>query len=351
MSTSARPSRESFGHQQEGSPVRASTPPHGHAPDVSVVVVSFNTRDILRRCLARLVEELATVDGEAIVVDNASADGSADMVAAEFPQVRLVRSAVNLGFAAGNNRGFAQARGRYVVLLNPDAFLGSGALARALAHMERSPRVGIAGGRLQDPAGRMQPSGRLFPSLLNELTVISGLAARYPRSRLFGRFDRTWADPGRAAQVDWVPGAFTIIRGRALGETGGFDERFFLYYEEVDLCRRMAQAGYEVWYWPDVVVTHIGGASSKTVKAHEFSSAGSQLTLWRLRSALLYYRKHHGRGAAWGLAALESLWHRLRIAANTGNPAKHESSRRQIGLVRQAWNDTAGGALCPPRPW
>ena len=323
----------------------------GATPDVSVIVVSYNTREILRRCLARLAEELATVDGEAIVVDNASADGSADMVADEFPAVQLVRSTVNLGFAAGNNRGFALARGRYVVLLNPDAFLGSGALARALAHMERSPHVGIAGGRLQDPAGRLQPSGRLFPSLLNELMVISGLAARYPRSRLFGRFDRTWADPDQAAQVDWVPGAFTIIRGRALGETGGFDERFFLYYEEVDLCRRMVQAGYEVWYWPDVVVTHIGGASSKTVKAHEFSCAGSQLTLWRLRSALLYYRKHHGRRAAWGLAALESLWHRARIAANAGNPAKHESSQRQIGLVRQAWTDTAGGELCPPRPW
>ncbi|UCG97898.1 MAG: glycosyltransferase family 2 protein [Burkholderiales bacterium] len=323
----------------------------GTTPDVSVIVVSYNTREILRRCLARLAEELATVDGEVIVVDNASADGSADMVADEFPAVQLVRSTVNLGFAAGNNRGFALARGRYVVLLNPDAFLGSGALARALAHMERSPHVGIAGGRLQDPAGRLQPSGRLFPSLLNELMVISGLAARYPRSRLFGRFDRTWADPDQAAQVDWVPGAFTIIRGRALGETGGFDERFFLYYEEVDLCRRMVQAGYEVWYWPDVVVTHIGGASSKTVKAHEFSCAGSQLTLWRLRSALLYYRKHHGRTAAWGLAALESLWHRLRIAANAFNPLKHESSRRRIGLVRQAWTDTAGGVLCPPRPW
>jgi GT2 family glycosyltransferase len=321
------------------------------APDVSVIVVSYNTRDILRQCLARLMQELATVDGEAIVVDNASVDGSADMVAREFPQVRLLRSAVNLGFAAGNNRGFALARGRYVVLLNPDAFLGSSALALALAHMEAAPRIGIAGGRLQDPDGRLQPSGRLFPSLLNEALVTSGLAARFPRSRLFGRFDRTWADPGQAAQVDWVPGAFTIIRGRALGETGGFDERFFLYYEEVDLCRRMTQAGYDVWYWPDIVVTHIGGASSKTVKTHEFSSAGSQLTLWRLRSALLYYRKHHGRMAAWGLAALESLWHRLRIAANAGNPAKHASSRRQIGLVRQAWADTAGGALCPPRPW
>ena len=329
----------------------ATATPPGATAQVSVIVVSYNTRDILRRCLARLREELAGVDGEAIVVDNASTDGSADMVAAEFPEMRLVRSGVNLGFAAANNRGFDLAQGRYLVLLNPDAFLDAGALARALAHMERAPRVGIAGGRLRDTEGRLQPSGRMFPSLLNEVLVTSGLAARYPGSRLFGRFDRSWADPDRPAPVDWVPGAFTIIRRDALQRTGGFDERFFLYYEEVDLCRRAAGAGYEVWYWPDVGVTHIGGASSKTVKTLEFSSAGSQLTLWRLRSALLYYRKHHGTLATWGMATLESLWHRLRIAVNARHPAKHEASRRQIGLIRQAWTDTAGGAFCPPRPW
>jgi hypothetical protein len=318
---------------------------------VSVIVVSFNTRDILRRCLARLAEQLPQVGGEAIVVDNASADGSAEMVAAEFPQVRLVRSTVNLGFAAGNNRGFALARGRYVVLLNPDAFVGDAALARAVAIMDRQPRAGIAGGRLVDTAGRLQPSGRLFPSLANEFLVLSGLASRFPSSRLFGRFDRTWSDPGQAAQVDWVPGAFTIIRREALADTGGFDERFFLYYEEVDLCRRAIAAGHEVWYRPEIDVTHIGGASSKTVSHLDFSSSGSQLTLWQLRSALLYYRKHHGRLATLARAGLESAWHLLRGALNAGRPAKRDFSRRRLRLVRQAWTDTAGGTVCPQRPW
>jgi GT2 family glycosyltransferase len=325
--------------------------PAPDTPDVSVVVVSYNTREILRQCLSRLSEQLPAVRGEVIVVDNASTDGSADMVAADFPQATLVRSRVNLGFAAGNNRAFAVARGRYVVLLNPDAFLGEGALARAVALMDRHPRAGIAGGRLEDTDGRLQPSGRLFPSLANELLVLSGLAHRFPHSRLFGRFDRTWADPGLAARVDWVPGAFTILRHDALAAVGGFDERFFLYYEEVDLCRRMAATGREVWYWPEIRVTHIGGASSKTVKTLEFSASGSQLTLWRMRSALLYYRKHHGTLAAWSLAALESAWHRLRLASNARNAARRESMRRHVALVRQAWSDTAGGTLCPPRPW
>jgi len=320
-------------------------------PEVSVIVVSYNTREILRRCLARLLEEMAGIPGEVIVIDNASTDGSPQMVATQFPQVRLVRSIVNLGFAAANNRGFRMARGRFVVLLNPDAFLGSAALARAIAHMQAHPRAGIAGGRLQDTEGRLQPSGRLFPSLLNEVLVTSGLAARYPRSRLFGRFDRSWADPQVAAQVDWVPGAFTIIRREVLMRTGGFDERFFLYYEEVDLCRRVADAGHEIWYWPDISVTHIGGASSKTVTKLELSSSGSQLSLWQLRSALLYYQKHHGRWAALAMATVESLWHALRQAVNARNPVKRESSLRRIRLVRQAWADTAGGTVCPPRPW
>ena len=319
-------------------------------PLVSVIVVSYNTREVLRRCLARLQEESAGIDAEVIVVDNASRDGSAEMVAACFPQFQLVPSRSNLGFAAGNNVGFARARGSYVVLLNPDAFIGEGALATAIARMQAAPRVGLAGGRLQDESGHLQPSGRLYPSLLNEFLVISGLAARYPRSRFFGRFDRTWADPGRDSRVDWVPGAFTIIRREALQAVGHFDERFFLYYEEVDLCRRIAAAGYEIWYWPEVQVTHLGGESSKTVTSEDFSSSGSQLTLWRMRSALLYYRKHHGLLGAWLAARLEIAWNGLRLA-KSGVSVRGQRLRREMQLMHKAWSDTRGGAVSPQRPW
>lgn len=322
----------------------------GPAPTVSVIVVSFNTREILSRCLERLVGECAGHDAEVIVVDNASRDGSADMVAQGFPQFSLVRSDTNLGFAAANNVGFARARGRYLVLLNPDAFLAPGALAAAVARIDASPRVGLAGGRLLDKDGRLQPSGRLFPSLLNEFLVLSGLAARFPQSRLFGRFDRTWADPACEARVDWVPGAFTIIRREALAAAGLFDERFFLYYEEVDLCRRVARAGYEIWYWPDVIVTHLGGESSKTVTSEDFSSSGSQLTLWRMRSALLYYRKHHGAFGAWLAGRLEIGWNRLRLL-KAGIPQRKQRLAREIGLMRRAWSETQGGVVSPPRPW
>lgn len=323
------------------------------ANKLSVIVVSFNTRDILRACLQRLYTVAEGLAPEVIVVDNASRDASADMVEHEFPQVRLIRSPVNLGFAAGNNLGFKAAGGDYVLLLNPDALVEAGALQRALAYMDSDPSIGMGGGRLLDHTGKGQPSARCFPSLLNEVLVLSGLAARFPKSRFFGRFDRTWDESGQPVAVDWVPGAFALMRRSALDQTGPFDERFFLYYEEVDLCRRFRQAGWQVCFWPDVVVRHWGGASSKTVENHDFSSSGSQLTLWRMRSELLYYRKHHGWLMTRLVAGLESGWHRLRAwrALRRGQVGKAGESHRISALMQQAWLETRAGQESPSRPW
>lgn len=323
------------------------------SPRTSVIIVSYNTRDILRGCLARLYEVTQGLDVEVIVVDNDSHDGSADMVEWEFPTAEVIRSGSNLGFAAGNNLGFKHATSDFILLLNPDALLEAGALQRALEHISADPTIAIGGGTLLDKNGRRQPSARMEPSLLNEALVLSGLAARFPESHFFGRFDRTWDNSGAATTVDWVPGAFALIRKAALDQVGPFDERFFLYYEEVDLCRRFRQAGWSVWYWPDVTVRHSGGESSKTVEHVEFSSAGSQLTLWRMRSALLYYRKHHGRLMTWLVAMLESGWHHLRglRARLAGNTRKQHESGRIVKLMRRAWLDTSLGLVSPPRPW
>lgn len=326
------------------------------SPDLSVVVVSYNTRDLLRRCLAGALAEADLLDLEVIVVDNASSDGSAAMVANEFPRVRLVASGENLGFAAANNLAFGLCRGRHVLMLNPDAVARRGALVRAVQRLDASPRVAAAGARILGPDGSLQPSARRFPSLLDEALTLTGLAARYPRSRFFGRFDRTWADPLQEAPVDWVPGAFLIVKREVLDEVGRFDEAFFLYYEEVDLCRRIRAAGHEIRYWPDLVVEHIGGASSKTQDSMAVSRKGTQLTLWRMRSALLYWRKHHGAVTAWAAATLESAFHRLRAqrhagAADADRRQRHEESARQVALMARAWADTGGGRVSPSRPW
>lgn len=326
------------------------------SPDLSVVIVSFNAREALRDCLVGLAREAADLACETFVIDNASRDGSADLVETEFPQVHLLRSDTNLGFAAANNRVFPLARGRHIALLNPDAVPQAGSLERAVARMDAEPEVGLAGARLVAPDGSWQPSARSFPSALNDLLVLSGLSSRFPRSRFFGRADRTWADPAEAADVDWVPGAFSIIRRDVLQRVGDFDERFFLYYEEVDFCRRIKAAGYVIRYWPDVVVTHRGGECAKSHAEMDFSASGSQLTAWRMRSALLYHRKHGGRPAAWAAAGAETMWYALRAYRNarSGNAdrrRKAAESRRRIALMRQAWSDTAGGLISPARPW
>lgn len=320
---------------------------------LSIVIVSFNTREVLKNCLSTLLNESGDFTLEVFVVDNASHDGSAEIVARDFPQVRLLSARRNLGFAAANNLAFRAATGDYVILLNSDAFLCEGSLARAVHHMEREPNTALGGGRLIGEDGSWQPSARQFPGLLNDFLSLSGLAHRFRKSRFCGRADRTWADPMTDAAVDWVPGAFAIIRTSVLKELSGFDESFFLYYEEVDLCRRIKASGYDVRYWSDVVVVHLGGESSRSMHSAVRSRIGAQLTLWRLRSAYLYYRKHHGR-RAWAAMALEYGWHALRFVRNGIVPARREKtreSRTMLRVVRQAWRETRGGFYSPPKPW
>jgi GT2 family glycosyltransferase len=329
--------------------------------EVSIVVISFNTRDLLRECLTSLLSECSTLgaSAEVLVVDNASRDDSAEMVDAEFTKseipVCLIRSDVNLGFAAANNLAMEQARGRYIVLLNSDAFFHPGSLRRAIDYMDADATIGIGGARLVSRDGAWQPSARTFHSIWIDAIVLTGLAARFPRSRVFGAPDRTWADPNDLAEVDWVPGAFSILRREALVETGLFDPAFFLYYEEVDLCLRVKAAGLRVLYWPDVVVTHIGGESGRQLRSLKFSRTGAQVVLWRMRATLLYYRKHHGF-QAWLARGLEETIYHLRWIRNrfSKNPVRRERAEEAsllLGLMRQAWNETNGGRVSPPRPW
>jgi GT2 family glycosyltransferase len=323
--------------------------------DLSVVIVSFNTRDMLRECLRSVQLAKGSLRVQIIVVDNASTDGSAAMVADEFPDALVLRSEVNLGFGNANNLAFRSVQGRYAVLLNSDAFLTPGSLELSVAHIEANPRIAVGGGRLIGSDGSLQPSARMFPTVLNDLIVLSGLAARFPHSRFFGRFDRTWANDHKAAEVDWVPGAYSIIRTDVLAEVGPFDPRFFLYYEEVDLCRRIKQRGYSVWYWPDVRIVHIGGESSRQISSLEMSRAGAQLTLWRMRSMLIYYRKHHGMTALFAML-MERMWcwlqwQRKRLSRDPGRQAKARTDRLLVSLMKRAWCDTRGGRLSPAQPW
>lgn len=323
--------------------------------DVSVLIISFNTRDLTRECLQCIGRECEGLNAQIIVVDNASLDDSAAMVASEFPYATLLRSEVNLGFGNANNLALTHARGRYVVLLNTDAFMAAGALKLAMEQMDRTPQCGLAGGKLVGRDGGWQPSARMFHSVAIDAAVLTGMATRYPHSRIFGRLDRTWADQNAAAQVDWVPGAFSILRARALAQSGVFDPAFFLYYEEVDLCRRIQAAGWQVWYWPSIVVTHIGGESSRSMKSLEISSASAQVELWRMRSTFLYYRKHHGARALLAKWMEQSVYFasmlRNRLGKSQERKERAEHFAALYRLADQAWADTNGGRTSPQRPW
>jgi GT2 family glycosyltransferase len=324
-------------------------------PDISILIVSFNTQRVLRECLESIERESAGLNVEVSIVDNDSSDGSPEMIARDFPAVRLVRSKVNLGFGAANNAALEGMRGRYIVLLNSDAFLCPDSLRLAVQHMDAHPRAGLAGGKLVGRDFSWQPSARMFPSITTDFYVMTGLASHFPKSRIFGSFDRTWADQSAASEVDWVPGAFSILRAEVIEQVGFFDPAFFLYSEEVDLCRRIKSAGWQIWYWPDISVIHIGGESSRQVKTLEMSSTGAQLVLWRMRSTLLYYRKHHG-WKAWLAKMLELTLYRLIVLRNSFSKtprriARAKEHRNLIVLMKQAWKDTHGGRVSPPRPW
>ncbi len=246
--------------------------------DLGIVIVNYNVRDLLRDCLAAVYDSRGEFTFDVCVVDNGSQDGSADMVADEFPHVRLVR-AENRGYAAGNNLGLREfgfgrdgrepgiagsARPRFALLLNPDTILPPSALADMLQFMEDHPQAGVAGPRLVRADGSLDRAcRRSFPTPKVAAYRLSGLSRLFPKSPRFGRYNLTHLSPDLTTELDAVVGAFMLIRGEALAQVGLLDEQFFMYAEDLDLCYRIKQHGWQVWYNSAVTVLHYKGQSSR----------------------------------------------------------------------------------------
>lgn len=260
--------------------------------DLSVIVVSYNTCPLLRECLASIPAGCAGLAVETIVVDNASTDGSPDMVATRFPAVRLIRSAENRGFAYANNVGLEAATGRYMLLLNSDTIVHQEALGRLVEFMDRTPAAGYCGPRLCHADGSHQPSARRFPTPLSAAYSLLGLAAKRPFSRHVLDLHASFGD-GAPFRADWLCGAALLVRAAAADQVGPLDDGFFLYFEETDWCKRMAAAGWEGWYVPAAEITHLGGGSVvREGDVRPFS--GDHPAHW-VHSSRRYYRRHHGR--------------------------------------------------------
>jgi hypothetical protein len=250
--------------------------------DLTIAIVSLNTKDLLAACL-RSVFASDGVQFEVFVVDNGSRDGSAEMVARDFPTVRLVRNADNRGFAAANNVAIRQARGRHILLLNPDTETPPGVLRALVGFMDAHPEVGICGPKLTFPDGRFQSCGYRFPTLLSEIR----------QSKNVDKVVRTLvgSEPGRDIPADpfeaeWVDGACFLIRKEVIARVGDLDEQYFLYAEELDWCFRVRKAGWKIFAVPGVTVVHHQGQSSAQMS--DFSLA--HLVETRLR----FYRKNYG---------------------------------------------------------
>lgn len=275
--------------------------------DLSIIIVSFNTRETTRDCISYIVKYAPDAAFEVIVVDNASTDGSADMVEQEFPWVKLIRVQKNKGFAGGNNEGIRKASGRYILLLNSDAFIGEGVLCSTLDFMEKNPSTGVLGCSLTNPDGSPQASARMLPGLLNKFLVISGLTSRFPKSRFFGRVDFSWWDHSCPLKVGWVVGAYFLIRRKVVEDVGMLDERYFLYSEEIDFCRSAQKTGWDVVFYPHARVVHLGGQSAAGSGA-QVSPHGRQLIAQRVKSEFRYYRKWHGAVWVTASALMELSW-------------------------------------------
>jgi len=257
-------------------------------PDVSVIVVSWNVRDLLRRCLASVRDWAGPLDVETIVVDNASTDGSADMVRMEFPAVTLIANDHNPGFAAANNQGLAVVRGRYAFLLNPDAQVMNDALPIMVAYMDEHPDVGLLGPMLRYGDGRLQSSRRRFPTLATALIESTVLERYFPNAGPIRRYRMLdLVGPDNVVQdVDWVVGAAMFARREAVERVGPLDDGYFMYSEELDWGRRFKAAGWRVVYLPTALVIHHEGKSSEQNLA--------QRDIRFHTSRVRYFRKYHG---------------------------------------------------------
>jgi GT2 family glycosyltransferase len=262
---------------------------------LSVVIVSWNTRELLRRCLQTLKDELTGIDAEVFLIDNNSADGSAGMVATEHSWVRLIANAENRGFAAANNQAFKLASGENILLLNPDTEVLPGAISTMLQFLETHPKAAVVAPQLINTDGSIQRSCRQFPTFKGMLYELIGLSRFFPNRQEFRQYKMLDWNHDDERQVDQPEGACLMVRRDIFQEVGTLDEGFFMLFEEVDWCYRIKQQGWEIWFTPTARVIHHYGQSIKQVKAK---------MIWSSHKGLYRFWQKHYRHGRWYLDAI-----------------------------------------------
>jgi GT2 family glycosyltransferase len=257
---------------------------------LSIVIICWNDWKVIENCLRSIIDCTHKIEYEVIVSDNGSTDGSEEKIHAQFPDVKVVQNRANLGFAKGNNAGIREARGEYVLILNPDTIIHDGALDRWVAFADCHAEAGAFGCRVQNLDGTYQRSARPFPTIMRSLTaaLCLRLLGHLRRPVLTSEYD--WWKGDTEREVDWQSGCCVMFRGNVLKQLGGFDERFFYQFEEVDLCRRVWNAGYRIRFTPAASITHLGGQSVKRFPA--------RFAIEVCRNGYRYFYKHYGSKGA-----------------------------------------------------
>jgi len=257
---------------------------------LSIVIICWNDWKVIENCLGSIFEGAGGLDLEVIVSDNGSTDGSVERIRAQFPAVRVIENKANLGFAKGNNSGIGEARGEYILILNPDTIVHAGSLARWIAYAERHPEAGAYGCRVHNPDGSYQESARPFPTVRRSLIAAFGLRRLGYLGPVFASDIYGGWKGDTERQIDWQSGCCVLFRGGLLKSLGGFDERFFYHYEEVDLCHRVWEAGYPILFTPEASITHLGGQSVGRFPI--------RFALETSRNRYRYFYKHFGADGA-----------------------------------------------------
>ena len=276
---------------------------------ISVIIVSWNAKGFLRGCLQSLRQFPPSLLLEIIVVDNASSDGSPEMVTSDFPEVRLIRNHENVGFARANNVGIKMAHGSYLALINSDVLVHLNCLQVLKAFLDKNPSVALIGPKIFGSDGHIQHTCRRFPTIWNttcRLIAIDRVLWKWP---LFSGFEMRHWDYSRGGEVEVLSGCFWLARREAVDSVGGLDERFFFYAEDVDWCRRFSQSGWKVAYVPAATATHFGGGSS--------SNAPLRYSIEMLKANLAYWRKHRGKSGHYTYFFLCLLHYSIRATLRT----------------------------------
>ncbi|HUW24321.1 MAG TPA: glycosyltransferase family 2 protein [Patescibacteria group bacterium] len=273
--------------------------------NLSVVVLSYNTRDFLRECLASL-KHSPSLTAEVIVVDNASSDGSPQMVRKEFPRVKLIINKTNVGFARGNNIGLKEAKGDFILFLNSDTRLEPNALEEAIGFMRTDENMGALTAKTLLASGKIDPDcHRGFPTPWASITYFLGLERIFPQSRLFGQYHRFYLDLNQNHEIDAGAGAFMMIRREVVEKVGAWDEEYFFYGEDLDFFYRIKRAGFKVMFYARPLLTHFKGASSGLRRETEKISRNSKENRLKVARASvkameIFYRKfYQGVYPAW----------------------------------------------------